>query len=58
MGPGWRVSDSDKSCFRLAHVVVIEVAGSDPVMTDVETGSACAGIRQEPPDRVGVSWSG
>ena len=26
-----------------------EVAGSDPVVTEVEPGSACAGIRQEPP---------
>ena len=26
-----------------------EVAGSDPVVIEVEPGSACAGIRQEPP---------
>ena len=29
-----------------------EVAGSDPVVIEVEPGSACAGIRQEPPATV------
>ena len=29
-----------------------EVAGSDPLVTEVEPGSACAGIRQEPPATV------